>query len=148
MNAMRAPVPAAAVTSVALLARRYFPRIETTRFLLQRAGDIMHYTNDWNKATRILARLMRGLLTGYTQGTPTSADFHSARYLQFLAAAPDSTSALTQGLLREDQGGGVDPGKIRPQQHGRRPMVYWAARYNAQHLPGLPDNEQLPPGRP
>ena len=35
----------------------------------------MHYTNCWDKATRILTRLMKGLLTGDKQEPPTSAEF-------------------------------------------------------------------------
>ena len=98
MTLMRAPVPATAATSAAPPARRNFPCVKTKRFLLHRAEDIMHYTNDWDKTTRILARLMKGLLTCDTQEPPTSAEFRAARNLQFLAAAAASTSALMQSL--------------------------------------------------
>ena len=60
----------------------------------------MHYINCWDKATRILARLMKGLLTGDKLEPPTSAEFRAARNFQFLAAAPASTSALMQGHLQ------------------------------------------------
>ena len=59
----------------------------------------MHYTNSWDKATRILARFMKGLLTGDRAGRPSSAELRAARNLQFLAAALASTSALKQGRL-------------------------------------------------
>ena len=75
MTAMRAQVPAAAATSAAPPARPNLPCVKTILFLLQRAEDIMYYTNCWDKATRILARLMKGLLTGDKQEPPTSAEF-------------------------------------------------------------------------
>ena len=75
LTARRALVPAAAATSVAPPARRHLPCIRTTRFLLERAEEIMHYTNYWDKASRILARLMKGLLTGDKLEPPTFAEF-------------------------------------------------------------------------
>ena len=60
----------------------------------------MHYTNSWDKATRIFARFMKGLLTGDRASPPSSAELRAARNLQFLASAPASISALRQGRLR------------------------------------------------
>ena len=95
MTAMRALVPAAAATSGAPPARRNLPCVKTIRFLLLRAEDVMHYTNCWCKATRILARLMKGLLMGDKQGLPASAEFQAARNLQFLAVAPVDFSRIS-----------------------------------------------------
>ena len=61
---MQTPAPDAAATSRVPPARHNLPCVKTIRYLLQRAEDIMHYTNSWDKATRILARFMKGLLTG------------------------------------------------------------------------------------
>ena len=73
MTVMRALVPAATATSAAPPARCNLPCVKTIRFLLQRAEDIMHYTNCWDKATRILAMLMKGLLTDDKREPPTFA---------------------------------------------------------------------------
>ena len=60
----------------------------------------MHYTNCWDKATRILARLMKGVLMGDKLEPSTPTEFRVARNLKFLAATPASTLALMQGHIQ------------------------------------------------
>ena len=94
---LKTPAPDAAATSAAPPAWRSLPVVGTIWSLLQRANDIMHYINDWDKATKILTRFMRGLLTGDRAEPPSSTELRAARSLQFLAASLAFTSALRQG---------------------------------------------------
>ena len=96
MTSLRlAPAPAATEVSA------------TTHHLVKRlllvALDTMNLSNNLDKTTRILAMVMRSIISEERRlvtETVTAGEFRAARALQYLAAAPASLSALSRGDLR------------------------------------------------
>jgi hypothetical protein len=87
-----------------------------TTKLLRAAWETMDYTNSLEKATRILAILVRASFLGKEEvagkgGQISSQEFKMARALQFLASAPPSIQAHKRGELRA-LGGVLEKGEV------------------------------------
>jgi hypothetical protein len=82
--------------------RRRVPSLPEIRLLLGAALRFMHFTSCWHKATRILARFVRGFLCRDREAArdhPSAAELRAAQELQFMASAPASIVASRQGKL-------------------------------------------------